>query len=360
MGRPLHGHENKSILDAILSAPFVGTTLAALNTWLSANLDEVGDSRPPTSHGSDHTDGTDNVPDLVGDSGSGGTHGLAPAPAAGDAAAGKYLKANATWDTPASGSVTLNEPYDGLFDDSGTLSLLARVGDLVWEWLGSADPDFGGHDYVGQAPSLVGNGVTGVLGGCPAAGLETTSTPNNVVAVFNSESTANRYPKSYRWLVASFGSPDVGDNTLSFGLMRPTGSYRVMTGATAPTKSIGAWRDSTVHDDFIRFGYHDWSGNTDTHKSNAPVVDGYRYLVLMDCRDLDNQIPFFIAWFDSNGDLVDTDTHTFDTSLEASNWPSSGSNAFTIAPSLGCRTDGAATRRIYWNRVKTIFGVDSN
>jgi hypothetical protein len=40
---------------------------------------------------------------LVGDSGSGGTKGLAPAPAAGDAAAGKFLKADATWAVPGGG-----------------------------------------------------------------------------------------------------------------------------------------------------------------------------------------------------------------------------------------------------------------
>jgi hypothetical protein len=36
---------------------------------------------------------------VVGDSGSGGTKGLVPAPASGDAAAGKYLKADGTWGT---------------------------------------------------------------------------------------------------------------------------------------------------------------------------------------------------------------------------------------------------------------------
>lgn len=41
---------------------------------------------------------------LVGDSGSGGTRGLAPAPAAGDAAAGKFLKADATWAVPSGSS----------------------------------------------------------------------------------------------------------------------------------------------------------------------------------------------------------------------------------------------------------------
>lgn len=37
---------------------------------------------------------------MVGDSGSGGTKGLAPAPASGDTAAGKFLKADGTWATP--------------------------------------------------------------------------------------------------------------------------------------------------------------------------------------------------------------------------------------------------------------------
>lgn len=40
---------------------------------------------------------------VVGDSGAGGTKGLVPAPAAGDAAAGKYLKADGTWATVAGG-----------------------------------------------------------------------------------------------------------------------------------------------------------------------------------------------------------------------------------------------------------------
>jgi hypothetical protein len=40
---------------------------------------------------------------LVGDTGSGGTAGFAPAPGVGDAAAGKFLKADATWAVPAGG-----------------------------------------------------------------------------------------------------------------------------------------------------------------------------------------------------------------------------------------------------------------
>lgn len=42
--------------------------------------------------------------DVVGDSGSGGTKGLVPAPGAGDAAAGKFLKADGTFAVPSGGS----------------------------------------------------------------------------------------------------------------------------------------------------------------------------------------------------------------------------------------------------------------
>jgi hypothetical protein len=53
---------------------------------------------------------------MVGDSGSGGTKGLVPAPASGDAAANKYLKADGTWATVTGGSgsggaqITMDSP----------------------------------------------------------------------------------------------------------------------------------------------------------------------------------------------------------------------------------------------------------
>jgi hypothetical protein len=43
-------------------------------------------------------------PPMVGDSGTGGTQGAVPAPAAGDAAAGRYLKADGTWAAPPGGT----------------------------------------------------------------------------------------------------------------------------------------------------------------------------------------------------------------------------------------------------------------
>lgn len=55
--------------------------------------------------GQSYFDGSCYLPDMVGDSGSGGQDGLVPAPAAGDAAAGKFLAAGGTWKVPSFDSV---------------------------------------------------------------------------------------------------------------------------------------------------------------------------------------------------------------------------------------------------------------
>ncbi len=64
-----------------------------------------------TNMAHDHGDADDGgtlvagaYPDFVGDSGAGGTKGAVPAPASGDAAAAKFLKADGTWSTTPAGS----------------------------------------------------------------------------------------------------------------------------------------------------------------------------------------------------------------------------------------------------------------
>lgn len=56
------------------------------------------------------TNFTKAIPAVVGDSGSGGTKGLVPAPGAGDAAAGKFLKADGTFAVP--GVPTSGTPFE--------------------------------------------------------------------------------------------------------------------------------------------------------------------------------------------------------------------------------------------------------
>ena len=74
---------------------FTGSGAAAVSDFTSAGRDMVGAANAAAQ--------TALLSNVVGDSGSGGTKGLVPAPAAGDAAAGKFLKANGTWSTPAGG-----------------------------------------------------------------------------------------------------------------------------------------------------------------------------------------------------------------------------------------------------------------
>lgn len=65
------------------------------------------------------TQATSILNNVIGDSGSGGTKGLVPAPAAGDAAASKYLKADGTWAT-VSASVADGDKGDITVSSSGT------------------------------------------------------------------------------------------------------------------------------------------------------------------------------------------------------------------------------------------------
>lgn len=57
---------------------------------------------------------------MVGDSGAGGTKGLVPAPAAGDAAASKFLKADGTWTAPSGGGSVAT---DTIWDAKGDLAV---------------------------------------------------------------------------------------------------------------------------------------------------------------------------------------------------------------------------------------------
>jgi len=90
---------------------------SAPNVVVQGNDSRLSDARTPTLHGATHTNGVDDVADLVGDSGAGGVHGLVPAPAAGDAAAGKFLKADGVWTVPP--SATGHIYYDALVAPAG-------------------------------------------------------------------------------------------------------------------------------------------------------------------------------------------------------------------------------------------------
>ena len=87
----------------VLSGTYPSPSFLAIssNTVL-ANI--AGGSNPPSA--TSMSTFMTALPAFVGDSGSGGVQGVVPAPATGDAAAGKFLKADGTWTAPPLPSAT--------------------------------------------------------------------------------------------------------------------------------------------------------------------------------------------------------------------------------------------------------------
>lgn len=125
--------------------------------------------------------GTGNVEDLtgtqatallnnfVGDSGSGGTKGLVPAPASGDAASGYFLKADGTWaSTPAGPSFATGEVPSGTINginDTFTLAHTPVAGSVSLYVGGSRLRSGSGNDYT-----ISGSTITFESGAIPLTG----------------------------------------------------------------------------------------------------------------------------------------------------------------------------------------------
>jgi len=133
---------------------------------------------------------------LVGDSGSGGTKGLAPAPASGDAAAGKFLKADGTWAAPTA----------TVADDSITNAKLANVATATFKGrttAGTGDPE----DLTATQATALLNNVVGDSGSGGTKGL--------VPAPASGDAAANKFLKADGTWAAPSGSGDVSSNTSS-------------------------------------------------------------------------------------------------------------------------------------------------
>ncbi|MDB5491449.1 MAG: hypothetical protein JWO78_1298 [Micavibrio sp.] len=91
------------------AAQMASATIKGNNTGATANAADLSASQV-----------TAMLNAVVGDSGSGGTKGLVPAPSSGDAAAGKYLKADGTWAAPSGGGGGSGDTNDSLFFGDGS------------------------------------------------------------------------------------------------------------------------------------------------------------------------------------------------------------------------------------------------
>ena len=104
-GAPADAHYVTTQAEGGLSAE---ANLGALSTGVLKVTVAGGVATPAIAAGSD-------LPVMTGDSGGGGAVGAVPAPAAGDAAANKYLKASGTWEVSGGGTVihAVTATFDG-------------------------------------------------------------------------------------------------------------------------------------------------------------------------------------------------------------------------------------------------------
>ena len=127
---------------------------------------------------------------MVGDSGAGGVAGFVPAPAAGDAAAGKYLKADGTWAAPAgsgSGTVTTMSVvsangFAGTVANATTTPAVTLTTSETGLWKGNGtaiSAATAGTDYL--APSGSGASLTGITAS-QVSGLAASATTNTTNA----------------------------------------------------------------------------------------------------------------------------------------------------------------------------------
>lgn len=121
---------------------------------------------------------TNTIPVLTGDFGSGGTPGLVPAPAAGDAVVYKFLRADGTWAiVPANGG-PLNA--GGAFDFNANPTMVLRGGGgastTYTVTIGAGNARSLGYDvaFTATIGGLTAAGIpTGTIGGLSAAGIPT-------------------------------------------------------------------------------------------------------------------------------------------------------------------------------------------
>lgn len=114
---------------------------------------------------------------FVGDSGSGGTKGMVPAPAAGDNAAGKFLKAGGTWEAPSISGSTLQSVA---FTTSNTWNVPSGVTEVIILGFGAGGGGGGGAD-----PAATPGGGGGGGGGGAGIMVRTvqTVTPSDTLTI---------------------------------------------------------------------------------------------------------------------------------------------------------------------------------
>lgn len=148
-------------IDAVAGTGSLRTLGTGATNACAGNDARLSDARTPLNHASNHTDGTDDVADLVGDGGGGGTHGLVPAPGAGDAAGNKYLKADGTWAVPSVISANSLQIIAGT-DVDITMTFTATTNSGQYKWMEDEDYfEFSDDIFMADGENVILDTTTG-------------------------------------------------------------------------------------------------------------------------------------------------------------------------------------------------------
>ena len=207
-----------------------------------------------------------NTGGFTGDSGSGGGSGLVPAPGAGTAAAGGFLKADGTWSVPPGTASVMTGASSSAAGTSGLVPVPSSGqqanflrGDGTWEQMSAAQ-------VSGLAPSAMvdttnaSNITSGTLAASRIANLSATyltvssAGANNGVATLDSggKLTASQIPASVTGAVVYQGTWNASTNTptLSSGVGTKGYYYKVSVAGTAAIDGNSQWNvgDTIIFD----------------------------------------------------------------------------------------------------------------
>jgi hypothetical protein len=167
---------------APLTSPIAESDVTGLTSDLAAKTPasrNINTTAPLTGGGDLSADRTLAIDAFTGDSGSGGAKGAVPAPTAGDAAAGKFIKADGTWAVPPGTGGLPASPSDATkFLDGAATPAWSAVhdSDLSTSDITTNDVSTSKHGFAPKAPNdatkyLDGTGAYSVP--TPASGLTT-------------------------------------------------------------------------------------------------------------------------------------------------------------------------------------------